>query len=352
MKLLITGANGFLGKYVVAYALRRGHTVRAMVRSPQDAERNGWLNHQGIELATADLRRRNGLADAVRGADAVLHLAASKAGDMYAQYDGTVVATENLLSAMEEAGVNRIVSISSFSVYDYMKVPYFSTVTEMSPVEKDAFDRDEYAHTKLVQERLVRMWCTERKWDFTILRPGVIFGRDNLWSARLGVRGSKVWLRIGAWAHVPLTYAENCADAIVAAAESEGAKNHILNVVDDETPTQRRYVSLLHKRQTRRPVVVPIPYTVMWLLAGGAKLFNKWLCGGGAKVPGIFVPCRLAARAKPLKYTNAGIKAAMGWKPIWNLKDSLDRSLSVEDAALAEVRAAAVPPAEAVKGAA
>jgi nucleoside-diphosphate-sugar epimerase len=352
MKLLITGANGFLGKYVVAYALKRGHTVRAMVRSPKDAEKNGWLNHPQIELASADLRRRKGLADAVRGVDAVLHLAAAKAGDMYAQYGGTVVATENLLAAMEEAGVTQIVSISSFSVYDYMKIPYFSTVTELSPVENDAFDRDEYAHTKLVQERLVRQWCTDRKWTFTILRPGVIFGRDNLWSARMGVKGSKVWLRIGAWAHLPLTYAENCADAIVAAAGNPGAKNQILNVVDDETPTQRKYVSLLRKRQKRRPIVVPIPYTAMWLLAGGAKLFNKWFCGGKAKVPGIFVPCRLAARAKPLKYTNTVIKSTMGWKPIFTLKESLDRSLSETDAVLAEVRAGATPPAEAVKGAA
>ena len=352
MKLLITGANGFLGKYVVADALRRGHSVRAMVRSPSDAAKNGWLDHPRIELAHADLRKRKGLADACRGVDAVLHLAASKSGDMYAQYGGTVVATENLLAAMEEAGIKRIVSISSFSVYDYMKTPYFSTVTELAPVEKDAFDRDEYAHTKLVQERLVRMWCTERRWVFTVLRPGVIFGRDNLWSARLGIKSKRLWLRIGAWSHLPLTYVENCSDAIVAAAESEGAKNQILNVVDNETPTQRKFVSMLRKREKRRPIVLPIPYTAMWLLAGGASLFNKWFCGGKAKVPGIFVPCRLAARGKPLKYTNAGIKSAMNWSPRFTLKQSLDRSLSEVDASLEEVCRQTTPPGDVVKGAA
>jgi 2-alkyl-3-oxoalkanoate reductase len=339
MKLLITGANGFLGKYVVAEALRRGHDVRAMVRSPKDADRNGWTGNPRIQAVQGDLRKRKELPDLIRGCDAVLHLAAAKAGDMYAQYGGTVVATENLLWAMEQAAVTRIVSISSFSVYDYMKAPYFSTIDEMSAVEKDAFERDEYAHTKLVQERLVRMWCTERNWTFTILRPGVIFGRDNLWSARMGVKGGKVWLRIGAWAHLPLTYVENCAEAIVMAAEVDGAKNQILNVVDNETPTQRKYVRLLAKRQKRRPWIVPIPYSVMWAIAGGGKLFNKWFCGGGAKVPGIFVPCRLAARAKPLKYTNQGIKNQMGWKPKWTLKESLDRSLSEVDAGLQEVKA-------------
>lgn len=354
MKLLITGANGFLGKYVVADAVRRGHVVCAMVRSRADAERNGWLHHPRIELRQADLRRRKGLADAVRGVDAVLHLAAAKAGDVYAQYGGTVVATENLLAAMAEANVRRIVSVSSFSVYDYMKVPYFSTVSERSPVERDALDRDEYAHTKLVQERLVRTWCTERGWDFTILRPGVIFGRDNLWSARLGVKGGRAWVRIGAWARLPLTYAENCAEAIVTAAEVDGARNQVLNVVDDETPTQRKYVSLLRRREKNKPMIVPVPYSVVWLLAGGATLFNNWVCGGRAKIPGVLVPCRLAARGKPLRYTNAGIKRATGWKPRFTLAESLDRCSAVEDAALAELRAGATPPAadQAVKGAA
>jgi nucleoside-diphosphate-sugar epimerase len=341
MKLLITGANGFLGKYVVAEALRRGHSVRAMIRSPKDAEKNGWVGHPQIELANADLRRRKDLPDAVRGVDAVLHLAAAKAGDMYAQYFGTVVATENLLWAMEQAGVKRVVAVSSYSVYDYLKIPMFSTLSELSPVEKDAFDRDEYAHTKLVQERLVRMWCTERRWDFTVIRPGVIFGRDNLWTARVGIQGKKVWVRTGAWAQVPLTYVENVAEAIVLSAELDAAKNQILNVVDDETPTQRRYCSLLRKRTTPRPVVVPVSYSVMRLMSGGASLFNKWMCGGKAKIPGLFVTSRLAARAKPIRYTNAEVKRVLGWKPRFGLAESLDRSTAPTDAAQAAVRAGA-----------
>jgi hypothetical protein len=90
----------------------------------------------------------------------------------------------------------------------------------------------------------------------------------------------------------------------------------------------------------------------MCLIAGSAKIFNRWFCGGQAKVPGIFVGSRLAARAKPLRYTNTGIKAAMGWKPRFTLKESLDRSTSVKDAALEEVRAGVMPPPEEVKGAA
>src|SRR5436305_8304475 len=103
MKLLVTGAGGFLGRYVVAEALRRGHAVRAMVRG--SSEGLAELDHPALELVKADLRSRRGLTDAVKGVDAVLHLAAAKSGDLYAQYAGTVVATENLLAAMTEANV-------------------------------------------------------------------------------------------------------------------------------------------------------------------------------------------------------------------------------------------------------
>ena len=240
------------------------------------------------------------------------------------------MATENLLAAMDEAGVRRIVLVSSFSVYAYTKIRTFSVVDESSPVEKDAFDRDEYAHTKLVQENLVREFPAARGWDFTVLRPGVIYGRDNLWTARLGVRGRRVWLRTGAWARVPLTYVENCAEAIVLSAEKDAARGQTLNVVDDDMPTQRRYAAALRKRVSPRPLILPVAWTVMRFLAGMAVLTNKLLLRGKAKIPGIFIPCRLAARCKPLRYSNRKIKDVLGWKPRYGMKEALDRSTGKE----------------------
>src|SRR5579884_1780956 len=245
MKLLVSGSSGFLGRHVVSAALRRGHEVYALVRPSTELSDLDWSDHPRVRIVRADLRSRSGLAEVVRGVDAVLHLAAAKSGDMYAQYAGTVVATENLLDAMAEAGVTHIVAVSSLSVYNYLKLWTFSLVTEDSTLEQDAFDRDEYAHTKLVQERLVREHATANGWRFTILRPGVIWGKDNWFIARLGIQaGSKWWIRTGAWARLPLTYVENCAEAIVLAAESAAAAGQTLNVIDDEMPTQRRYAHL------------------------------------------------------------------------------------------------------------
>ena len=62
---------------------------------------------------------------------------------------------------------------------------------EQSPIEINGYARDEYAQTKLLQERLIREFAGERKWQYVILRPGVIWGKDNFWTARLGVQAGK-----------------------------------------------------------------------------------------------------------------------------------------------------------------
>ena len=324
MKLLVTGASGFLGRFVVDEALRRGHAVRAMARSTASAAKAGWDKDPRVENAVADLRSRRGLVEAVAGVDAVLHLAAAKSGDVYAQYGGTVVATENLLWAMDQAGVPRIVHVSSFSVYDWMRMRSGSLVDESAPLEKDAFDRDAYAHTKLVQDRLVR---DHAGLAWTVLRPGMIIGPDNLWSARVGAQGKRLWVRMGARARLPITYVENVAEAIVLAAERESAAGQVLNVVDDEMPTQRQYVKLLRERTTPRPKVVGLPWLGIRATARLASLTNRLLLGNRARLPGILVPCRVHARFKPLKYTNRTIKEVLGWAPKYSLVQAIEKSV-------------------------
>jgi len=337
MKLCVTGATGFLGRFVVGEALRRGHSVRALVHRPADLAKLGWPADAQLEQVKVDLRSKAGLADAVRGCDAVLHLAATKAGDLYAQFGGTVVATENLLWAMDQAGVKHIVAISSFAVYDYLHKRSFSVLDETSPLDEPMVDRDEYAQTKLIQERLVRETATAKGWTWTVLRPGMIFGRENLFNARVGMGGAgRTWVRTGAWAPIPLTYVENCAEAIVLAAERPEANGQVVNLVDDHPPTQRRYAKLLQSRTNPRPRIVPLSWTVLRTVARLGWLWNRFVLGGKAKVPGLLVPARLHARCKPLRYRNDKAKTVLGWSPRYTLEQAVDRSVADGPPALAQ----------------
>lgn len=334
MKLLLTGATGFLGLHVAAEASRRGDSVRAVVRPATDARRLSRHAGAGLELARVDLRSREGLTSAICGVDVVVHLAADKFGDFYTQFAANVVATENLLEAMAKADVRRLVAVSTGSLYDLLHTRAGSELDEDALLERHPDRRDEYTHTKLLQEQLVLEYADRGDLELTVLRPGVIFGAGNLWNAWLGAQLSPgVWIRMGAHALVPLTYVENCAEAVLLAAASRRAIGETLNVIDDDLPTQRDYVRRLALLASPSPTVLPISWTALRVLARAAHVVNAVVFRGEAKVPGILTPARLHARCKPLRYPNRRIKDVLGWTPRFDLAEAIARSLQAEAAA-------------------
>ncbi len=327
MKFLITGASGFVGQYVVVQALRKGHQVRAVVRPSSDLNQLPWSNHPAVELVRIDLRRKAGIADALQGVDAVIHLAAAKDGDFYTRFAGTVITTENLLEAMVEANVMRLVNISTFCVYDYLRIPSRTTLKENSAIERDPLERDEYTQTKLIQEELIQEFQqNHQNSQVTTIRPGLIYGKDNIWSTLLGGQlTDNLWLRIGGYATMPLTYIENCADAIVCAGERPQAIGQIINIVDDNLPTQRTYVKKLQQFRLPIPKTIPINYTLMRSIAWTFWKYNKIVLQGQARLPGIFNPVILDARFKHFRFSNKLAKQILNWQPEYSLDAALDR---------------------------
>jgi nucleoside-diphosphate-sugar epimerase len=98
--------------------------------------------------------------------------------------------------------------------------------------------------------------------------------------------------------------------------------------VDDETPTQKRYVTMLRDRTSPRPRVIPVPRFAMNALASLARVTNRVLFNNRAKVPGIFAPEKLDARIKPMRYSNARAKQVLGWSPRIGVAEGLDRSMT------------------------
>lgn len=329
MLLLITGASGFLGRYVVAAALRQGHEVRAVVRPSTNAAQFAWHHHPKVQLVRLDLRSSIGLDAALEGVDKVIHLAAVKGGDFYDRFAGSVLTTENLLDRMAAADVLDMVAISTFSVYEYERIALGTRLTEASPIESDPKNRDEYAQTKLIQEQLIRDFQNQYGARVVFIRPGMIYGREDLWHALLGLQaGAKTWLCIAPQARMPMTYVENCAQAIIQAAESETAVGQTLNIVDDNPPKRQVYLQELSK-QTATPIkMLPANWLIMSGIARLAWFVNQVFLDGQARLPGLLVPAKLQARFKPLKYENTLAKEILGWTPRYSLNDAIRRSLS------------------------
>lgn len=335
LRIYVTGSTGFVGSEVVRVAERRGHQVVAVVRPASPVPELG----PGSTAARVDLRSLDGLAQSLAGVDTVIHLAAAKAGSFPEQFAGTVLATENLLTAMDEAEVDQLVGVSTFSVYDYRSSRPGTVIDEQSPIDRTPAGRDEYAQTKLIQEDLYRQFGRADDHRLVILRPGMIYGADNLWHALLGAELGPRFLKIGSRATLPMTYVENCAQAMVLAAERlaepdspagrETVDGQTINIVDDGLPTQAEYAEAVAQR-TEVPPSVQLPWPLVRTGAGFLALANRRLLDGRAKFPGIAVPDRLEARFKPFRYTNARAKELLGWTPRYGLVEAIERSLDRE----------------------
>jgi 2-alkyl-3-oxoalkanoate reductase len=321
MKVLVTGANGFLGRHVVAALLARGHLVRALVRPAARVDDLGWPD--SVDLFRADLRAARELETAFEGVDVLVHLAASVTGNEDAQFAGSVVATERLLGAMVRTSCRRLVLASSFSVYDWSSIR--GTLDESSPLEPvpDLYARDGYSIAKFWQERVTRGLAEKHGWDLTVLRPGFIWGRDHAYVAALGQQVGKAQLVIGPFSRIPLTHVENCADLFALAAGDPRARGQTFNVADGEGERIWPFLGEYLRGTGQRRIRIPIPYHLAyWLVRlAFATVFRRNL-----KLPGLLIPCRFEARLKPLRYTYRRAREILGWKPPLAFRECLSRT--------------------------
>ncbi len=327
MKILVTGAGGFLGRHVVAGLLARGHKVRAMVRP--HSRRPAWPRE--IEIVPMDLRAPKDLDRALTGIDAIVHLAAATSGDEDAQFAATIVGSEHLLSAMNRVAVGRLVLVSSLVVYDWANVR--GTMDESAPLNDDFYDMGAYHIAKSWQERLFRRAAVGAAWDLTILRPGFIWGRDHTAIAGMGRKWGPFYALIGPLTRLPLTHVENCADAIVAATEDPAAASNSFNIVDDDSVRVWRYARAHARGHGQRFVPLPIPY---WLAMANAKLASwtsRKLFGPEARLPSLLTPRRFQAQFKPLRFDNGKLRRTLNWTPPLDHQARIDRSYGGADPA-------------------
>ncbi|HUI86040.1 MAG TPA: NAD-dependent epimerase/dehydratase family protein [Nitrososphaerales archaeon] len=170
MKVLVTGATGFLGAYVAPALAQSGHEVTGMVHSTKPSPDLGKM----METRIADLTDEASLLEATKSIDAVVHLAAYYTffgrKDFYKAV--TVEGTRSLLRACRANGVRRFVYCSSTEVIGPVGTPPADENTRLNPTY-------EYGRSKLDAERVVRE-SPAREIEWTIVRPSGIYGPGNV----------------------------------------------------------------------------------------------------------------------------------------------------------------------------
>lgn len=321
MRVLVTGASGFLGSAVLRAARRRGVPVRALVRGVGAAT-------EETQICRADLLDRDAVRVALRGVDAVIHCAASLTGGVEAQQRDTVEATRSLIASMHDEGVRRLVLVSTFAVYDLERLPLHGLLDEEAPIEARVDQRAPYISAKLAQEALVRAARGITHW--TIARPGLVYGPGRRWFHHLGFRRGGRWIVLAGAGTLPLVHVDSCAEALLLAATHADATSETFNLVDDQLPTRRHYVELLARQESNVPHIVDIPWGALDLVTRAVGGTAGLLPGVGERLPGLLHRPSVHARCKPLRYSNARARAQLGWTPMYDVSAALDAARRAE----------------------
>jgi nucleoside-diphosphate-sugar epimerase len=247
----LTGGAGFLGLHLARKLLDDGQDVRTLDVAPLDDPEL----ESSVEELRSDVRDHEAVRRLVRGADVVVHAAAALPirASRAAIRSVNVQGTENVLLAARDAGVTRVVFVSSTAVYG---VPEKHPIVEDDPLVGVGW----YGESKIDAEALCRVAAVET----TILRPKTFIGPE-----RLGVfeilfdwvrEGRRIYMLGDGRNRYQLLAVGDLVDAVVRAATTAAAANETFNIGATEFGTVRDDLGALiaHARSESRLQAVPV----------------------------------------------------------------------------------------------
>lgn len=179
MKVLVTGADGFIGSHLVEELVKKGYKVKSFVYY-NSFNTWGWLDTlskdvmENVEIFQGDIRDPNGVEEAMRGVEAVFHLAALIAipfsyhsPDTYV--DTNIKGTLNVLQAARKLGTKRVLVTSTSEVYGTAQ---YVPIDEKHPFQ----GQSPYSATKIGADRLAESFYRSFQLPVTIVRPFNTYG--------------------------------------------------------------------------------------------------------------------------------------------------------------------------------
>lgn len=321
-KILVTGGTGFLGRHVAWRAAAEGAEVVFTGRDPEHAREvirhaPAPLRWLALEHGTPDAGRA--LAEAARGADAIIHCAAlsSPWGRPEAFRRANVGSTAEVIAACRAQGVPRLVHVSTPSLY--FGFADRLDIREDAPLPAPAND---YVGTKIEAEALVRQAGLP---ELAILRPRALFGP---WDRTLVPRLLRVMERVampimrGGAIQLDLTYIDNAVEAAWRALTRPLPRAvNVYNVSNGE-PRQLIDVLGVMAREFGLPLRTrrlpwPLVRTLAWGLETAARL------GSGREPPLTRYSAGVLAFSQTLDVS--ALRAELGWRPLVDIDEGIRR---------------------------
>jgi len=239
MKVLVTGADGFIGSHLTEMLVKRGYEVRAFVYY-NSFNSWGWLDtcdeatREKLDVFSGDIRDPNGVRVAMQGCDAVLHLAALIAipysyhsPDSYV--DTNIKGTLNVLQAARDIGLEKVIHTSTSEVYGTAQ---FVPITELHPLK----GQSPYSATKIGADQLAMSFHDSFSLPVTIIRPFNTYGPRQ--SARAVIPtiitqlfSGNTSIKLGALSPTrDFNYVSDTASGFIASLEAKDIQGEVINL--------------------------------------------------------------------------------------------------------------------------
>ncbi len=237
-KILITGADGFIGSHLTEKLIRSGSKVRSFVMY-NSFNSWGWLDHtakdirNSLEIFPGDIRDPHGIKKAMQGCDIVMHLAALIAipysyhsPDTYV--DTNIKGTLNILQAAKELGVQKVIHTSTSEVYGTAQ---FVPITEEHPLQAQS----PYSATKIAADQLAYSFYASFGLPVSIIRPFNTYGprqsaRAVIPSIITQILNKQTEIQLGSLHPTrDFNYVDDTASTFMAIAESDDSIGEVIN---------------------------------------------------------------------------------------------------------------------------
>lgn len=272
MKVLVTGATGFIGSHVADKLLEKGYEVRCIARKSSNLR---WLENKNIEIVSASLDDKATLEKAVEGVDYIYHIAGLTFARDYDEFlKGNRDATKNLLEVAHKVVpyLKRFLFVSSQTVAGPSKslqVPKDETM-ECTPITS-------YGKSKKAAEDEVLKY--KDKLPFTVVRAPAVYGPrdtaifDIFKTVKAGI-GTMVGFNDK---YISLIHSDDLSRGIIQAAESENAIDQIYFISSEEFYNWKQLIDTIAQTMNKKFVLkIRLPHFVVLTVAAISEFFGKF----------------------------------------------------------------------------
>lgn len=328
MKVLVTGATGFIGLHLVQKLAEEGSEVICLVRKTSCKKRVEMLTKLGAQIYYGDITNEGSLKHLPADVDIIYHLAALVDHSLVGYepyYQINVIGTRNLIERFLNSDLKKFVFVSSIAAIGLVK-----TKTGLVNESVRCHPVTSYGKSKHEAEKLLFHYFNYFKFPVIILRPPVVYGPGGKGSFFETVkfvkqkieRGRPIFYVNRGSALTSLCYIDNLVDALTLVMKSKHV-GEIFHIDDGRPYTHKEILTTIASILGKRPVEIYVPKIFLYVLASTSDFLNATL---GVSLKGLS-RAKAEALSTNMAFDTSKAKKYLGYTPICNFNEFVRKTI-------------------------